>query len=235
MKFYDATKVWSIPDVFAELTDKDYAAFRIQDTDKRIRFKPILTERNKFADIAFIGLNTYCADDFAKAASKFNYFEWVQEDPEYFKFLKPIMEIYCQALELANNRPAVAYYTNYLKIVPSKSGFGPGKGAAVRKALDNSDKLVPFCKRTMAEEVDMLTAHGCRIFVCFGSDAAELFQEAVSPAPTPVAGVSQLVQFESNDAKCVIVNSPHFAARQDMVAESEFLTGIMFRHGLQGK
>jgi len=160
LKFFDASKIWTCPDIFEVLSENDYSQLKLQDPDKRIRFRPVCTDRNGPADVAFIAMNISCGDEYAKAKTKFNYFEWAQDLPEFFKFLKPVMEVYCQAASIVYKRPAVAYVTTLSKLVLPKNSYGASKGLQVLATLKSSSANEKFCSDAILSEIDTLTSRG---------------------------------------------------------------------------
>ena len=229
MTFYDAGAVWTCPDVCSLLTGHDFQLLHMEEVERRINFKPVLTDPGKPIDIAFIGLKAYCGDDYRFVVRLPNFYVWAQHESGFSKTMKPIMCIYCSAVTSAGMGPGSAYYTNYVKIVPPSSQFGPGGGPAAKAAMEGSDRLDVVCRKSMGEELKALIANGCRLFVSFGVIASDYVQQAIETefgTRTRFVG-PKLVEFYSSGVRCLLARGPHFAARGPIQAESASLAFTM--------
>lgn len=183
----------------------------------------------KEIDIAFIGLKAYCGDDYRKVVRLPNFFVWAQHELGFSKTMKPIMDIYCSALRECELGEGTAYYTNYLKVVPPSSHFGPGGGAALDAAIGQADGLGWVCQRLMCDEVTALIANGCRTFVCFGILASDYFQSAMDKGfeCTMKPAESRIFTFDVAGTKCLVVRGTHFGARGSVKEDSISLAEAM--------
>jgi|GEM_PF-4412770 len=231
MTFYDADSVWKIPDVVRMISENDFGSLHMQEPERRIRFKPVITHPKKPVDIAFIGLKAYCGDDYRKVVRLPNFFVWAQHEEGFSKTMKPVMDIYCSALRLCEFGEGRAYYTNYLKVVPPSKPFGSGGGSALKAALDQTEQLRHLSRQWMCDEIKTLVADGCQTFVCFGDVAADYFQSAVFKGLecTIRTTGSKFRTFEYEGEKCLIVWAVHFGARCAVETESIELAAEMCR------
>jgi hypothetical protein len=231
MTFYDAASVWAVPDVIGMLSERDFECLHMQEVERRILFKPVVTLLGKNIDIAFIGLKAYCGDDYREVVRLPNFFVWAQHESGFSRMMKPIMDIYCSGLRLCKLGEGTAYYTNYLKVVPPSSPFGPGGGAALDAAIGQADGLGKVCQQLMCDEVEALIAHGCRTFVCFGVLASDHFQSAMVKgfgcAMKPAE--ARLFTFDVAGTKCLVVRGKHFGARGPVKDDSISLAAAMCR------
>lgn len=227
--FYDAESIWKIPDVIGMLSEYDFECLHMQEVERRILFKPVVTQLDKKIDIAFIGLKAYCGNDYHEVVRLPNFFVWAQHRPGFSKTMKPIMNIYCSKLRQCRLGEGVAYYTNYLKVVPPSSPFGPGGGAALDDAIGQSEGLGRVCQQLMCSEIEALIAHGCRTFVCFGVLASDYFQDAMSKGFRCVMRPAghRLFTFDVAGANCLVIRGTHFGARGAVREDSNSLAIAM--------
>ena len=229
MTFYDASGIWRCPDACSLLSDRDFEVLCMEEVERRINFKPVITDPGKPIDIAFIGLKAYRGDDYRFVVKLPNFYVWAQHESGFSKTMMPIMRIYCSAVKSAGIGPGSAYYTNYVKIVPPNAQFGPGGGPAAKAAMKNGDRLDEVCRELMGEELRALIANGCRLFMSFGVIASDYVQRAIETEfGTRIRFVGpKLVEFNSSDVRCLLARGPHFAARGPIHDESASLASAM--------
>ena len=234
MTFYDAASIWEVPDVIGMLSERDFECLHMQEVERRILFKPVVTQPNKNIDIAFIGLKAYCGDDYRMVVRLPNFFVWAQHEKGFSKTMKSIMSIYCSRLKDYELGDGTAYYTNYLKVVPPVTYFGPRGGPALDAAIGQADGLGKVCQQLMRDEVEALIAHGCRVFVCFGVLASDFFQIAMVKGfgCTMKPAEPRLVKFDVAGTRCLLVRAMHFGTR-GVHANSYALSGAMCRQWSQ--
>jgi hypothetical protein len=218
LRFYDGSAVYAIPDVFNSFSSTEFKQLHIEQIERRIPFKPVVTNQRLPARLAFVGLNAYCSEDYREAVKQANFTVWCQA--RYNQKIFAVIEKYEILRLTADLGEGTSYFTDFVKVVlPDKQFKGT---AGVVAVIKESEHLKSLFEDVLKQEIVGLAKEGCRAFICFGNEASYYFEEALNNCLKvvcrPVA--DRIKEFSLGEQRLFIVNDRHYAYYSKQTTDS---------------
>ncbi len=178
MEVFDCNKYFNKnkTDVFQSISPEDLQSLHMEAQERQGIFKPITTDTHHPIRAALIAINGFADVDFREFFANPNPMVVAcREHKSLVEKLPPVIEKYRSGVpELASG---AFYFTNFVKVYPPRSEFT--KANQMNKLLKNCPHLTNLFRQYLTNEIIGLVRDGCRIFICFGNDAARYFNETL--------------------------------------------------------